>query len=91
MLGVGRKLGPSLSHAEERSAELGCFRGFSEAAASFCMPSAGPWIGGHVTLLWLAPLAPDSIPDCGSSQAGRSAVQRSQEQTARRLAAASAS
>jgi hypothetical protein len=91
MLGVGRKLGPSLSHAEERCAELGCFRSFSEAEACTGMPSAGHWIGGHVILLWLPLTVPHSIPDCGSSQAGCRAVQRSQEQTARRLAAASIS
>jgi hypothetical protein len=55
MLGFGCKLGPSSSHAQERCAEFGCFRGLSKAEAGFRMPSASHWIDGHLTLLSLTP------------------------------------
>ena len=55
MLGFGCKLGPSSSHAQERGAEFGCFRGLSEAKAGFRIPSASHWIDGHLTLLSLTP------------------------------------
>jgi hypothetical protein len=87
MLGFGCKLGPSSSHAKERCAEFGCFRGLSEAQAGFRMPSASHWIDGHLTLPGSPLTARHSILESGCSQAGCRAVQRSQEQTARRSAA----